>query len=226
MNKSENIGQLAKALSNIQGEIEDIKRDKKGYGYNYGDLSQCLQILRPLLKKNNMAVIQSPGAIIQIPESKEYKISLSTTLLHESGEWHEESMEIIVTVGKGMIYAQAEGSAISYARRYALLATFAMGAEDDDLTAIAKSAGTPQKEALSDAYAKKQMMEHLNDLLKKDENPQETTSKICAFYKINALDDLSSHQLVEVMKNLKKRLDVEPQKVISAQPIGENNVTK
>lgn len=212
MNKSENIGQLAKAMSLIQGEVTDLKKDKKAYAHKYGDLPQLLQILRPLLLKNNMAVMQFPGL-------NEDRVVLETIVSHESGEWISRVMEAPITIGKGMIPAQAVGATITYTRRYALLSIFCIGAEDedDDLSSIAKSSGSLKQEALSDAYAKKQMMEHLNELLKKDENPSETISKICSFYKVASLDDLSSTQLGEVMKNLKKRLLTEAQKVNECQ---------
>lgn len=221
MNKSENIGQLAKAMSLLQGEVIDIKKDKKAFTHKYGDRPQLLQILRPLLLKNNLTVMQFPGL-------NEDRVILETIVSHESGEWISGVMEAPITIGKGMIPAQAVGATITYASRYALLSIFGIGAEDedDDLSSIAKSSGSLKQEALSDAYAKKQMMEHLNDLLKKDENSQETTSKICAFYKVNGLDDLSSSQLIEVIKNIKKRLESEAQKVISVPVAGEGGTNE
>lgn len=130
MNKSKNIANISKAISLLQGEIEDLHKDKKGYGYKYADLAQCLKILRPLLEKNGLAVTQIPGCIT------EDRLSLETIIMHESGEWIGGAIEVPVTIGKGMIAAQAVGSTISYARRYALVSQFGLAAEDDDLSSV------------------------------------------------------------------------------------------
>lgn len=215
MNKSENIGQLAKAMSLLQGEVSDIKKDKKAYTHKYGDRPQLLQILRPLLLKNNLSVMQFPGL-------NEDRVVLETIVSHESGEWISGVMEAPITLGKGMIPAQAVGATITYASRYALLSIFGIGAEDedDDLSSISKTSGSPKQEALSDAYAKKQMMEHLNELLKEDGTATGTMTNICNFYKVASLDDLSTQQLGEVMQKLKKRMES------TVQASGEKNEAK
>lgn len=190
MNKSETIAKISKSISLLQGEIEDLQKDKKGYGYKYADLAQCLKILRPLLVKNGLALIQIPGFV-------EDRISLETVITHESGEWISGIIEIPVTVGKGMIAAQACGSTISYARRYALVSMFGLAAEDDDLTNIA----SPSSRI---ALPKPMPQDEINKIKNLLENDESRIKKMCDFYKVKSIDEFDSVQIQDILGKLLK----------------------
>lgn len=193
MNKSDTIAKISKSLSILQGEIEDLHKDKKGYGYKYADLAQCLKILRPLLLKNGLAITQIPGFV-------EDRISLETVIMHESGEWISGTMEIPVTVGKGMIPAQACGSTISYARRYALISIFGISAEDDDLSSIA-AAPIPQPNMDGKFKILKEQIDKINELLEHDSVRIE---KMCKVYGVKDLEDFNQLQAQDVLDKLMK----------------------
>jgi ERF superfamily protein len=125
MQKSDNIEALAEALSQLQGEIRDVFKDKQAYGYKFGDLTQVLEIARPLLKAHGLSIIQMPG-------STDDKVTLETMLMHKSGQWISGTLEMTVTVGKGMTPAQAVGSVITYARRYSLTSWLGISQSDND----------------------------------------------------------------------------------------------
>jgi hypothetical protein len=127
MNKSNDINELACALAKAQGEIEDATKNKKGYGYKYADLSQLLQIVRPIFSKNGLCVSQMPehGAC---PDS----INIVSVLMHSSGQWIQSDYSMRVEPMKGNTRAQAAGSVITYMRRYALAAIAGITQEDDD----------------------------------------------------------------------------------------------
>jgi len=197
MNKSESIGQIAKSISLLQGEIEDLTRDKKGYGYKYADLSQCLKIIRPLLTKNGLAVTQIPGF-------NEDRVSLETIIMHESGEWIGGTIEIPVTVGKGMIPAQAYGSTISYARRYALVSHLGIATEDDDLNSLSKA-----QESFHQTISSNQIPERVKgDLLERIRNKingdEERLKKMCDFYKVTNLEQMEYPKLLSAYNKLNK----------------------
>jgi hypothetical protein len=175
-------GKLAKAMSLLQGEVEDVKKDKKGYGYNYGDLAQVLKILRPLLVKNSLAVIQFPGFI-------EDRVSIETLIMHESDEWVCGRLEIPVTVGKGMIPAQACGSTISYGRRYSLFATMGMAAEDDDLGSIAAN-------PISVPPITEEQLTKIRIFVNGDAS---RINKMCKHYRVNDLAELNVKQASSVL---------------------------
>jgi ERF superfamily len=199
MNQSGTIAKFAKALSLFQGEVEDLTKNKKGFGYKYGDLSQALKIARPLLSKNGLSVIQSPGRFV------EDRIEVETRILHESGEWVSSIMEIPVTIGKGMIAAQASGSAISYGRRQAFLANLGMAAEDDDLSSIAANPDSVQQpmvqlQPLATKITEKQIAEIKNFL----NNDESRYDKMCKHYKVNVISELNYNTANIIIESLKK----------------------
>lgn len=126
MNKSENIEHLALALSNLQGELEDVYKNAQGYGYNYADLSSVLNLLRPLLQKNGLSIAQ--------PVSGDSgTITITTMLMHSSGQYISSGVTITIDVSnKKMNSLQAAGSTITYLRRYSLMSLIGLAATDDD----------------------------------------------------------------------------------------------
>jgi len=88
----------------------------------YADLTSVREACVPALNEYGIAVLQP---IVQI-DGKNF---VKTLLLHQSGESIESFTEIVY--GK-QNDAQAQGSGITYARRYGLQSLVALGAEDDD----------------------------------------------------------------------------------------------
>lgn len=131
MQKSENIGELAEALSELQGEIEDPIKNRQGNKSKYADLPQVLKTLRPMLKKHNLAFSQFPG-------EEDGKMTVETIIMHKSGQWISCSYKmtaldpIVSRDGKiAMNKTQGEAGGITYARRYALIAAFGICGDDD-----------------------------------------------------------------------------------------------
>ncbi len=129
MNKSDTIGKLAGALSIFQNTVQDVYKCKKGYGYSYADLSSILEEVRPGLAANGLSVSQLCSSLNEagIPY-----VGVETILMHNSGEWISSVYHMSVQVGKGMSLAQASGSVITYARRYALAAILGITQTDND----------------------------------------------------------------------------------------------
>jgi hypothetical protein len=123
MQKSESIAELAKALAKAQGEMEPAKKGSENpyYRSKYADLSQVMEAIRKPLSANGLAVSQ----LIQ-PDSEEAIVE--TILMHESGEW----LSSIITLKPVKADPQGLGSAITYARRYALSAIVGLATEEDD----------------------------------------------------------------------------------------------
>lgn len=124
MNKSENIKNLAAALARFQAEIQNPKNtaDNPYYKSKYAPLQDVLNIARPLLAKHGLSVLQIPGGDGE-------HISVTTLLMHDSGEWIESDPLILKT---DKPTAQGAGSAITYGRRYCLSAVLGISSEDDD----------------------------------------------------------------------------------------------
>ena len=120
MEKSENIGQLTLALSKVQAQLRPAKENSKNpfFKSSYADLGSVWDSVRSLLAENELAIIQMPTDIGGV----------TTILSHSSGEYLASTCYIPAKED-----AHGVGSAISYARRYAL-ASFVgvITGEDDD----------------------------------------------------------------------------------------------
>lgn len=136
MNKSEDTKELATALAKAQGEISDAAKDATNPFFNstYATLAAVLQVIRPVLSKNGLAIVQTPWTN---KEGANINFHLNTTILHSSGQWISGDLELLI----GKKDMQGIGSAISYARRYMASAMAGLTQEDDD----AESAKTGQK---------------------------------------------------------------------------------
>lgn len=123
MIKSDSLKELASALSKAQGQIGSAKKDSENpfFKSKYASLESVINTCKDILSQNGLSVSQ-------LLESEGPDTFVRTTLLHSSGEFLSSSMRLIVSKHD----MQALGSAISYARRYALMAAVGIAAEDDD----------------------------------------------------------------------------------------------
>jgi len=139
MNKSENINELAAALSKAQGQIKGAVKDSKNpfFKSTYATLASVWDACRDQLASNGLSVVQCP-------EETTLGITIETILCHSSGQWI--SSKYTMPVGKGD--AQAVGSAITYGRRYALSAMVGISPDEDDgNAATAQPPKVPLKKA-------------------------------------------------------------------------------
>lgn len=130
MNHSEQINELAASLAKAQGQIEGAKKDSANpfFKSKYADLASVWEACRMQLSSNGLSVTQCP-------EESENGIAIETMLLHSSGQWIKSRYTMPVS----KLDAQAVGSAITYARRYALSAIVGIAPEDDDGNSAAKA---------------------------------------------------------------------------------------
>ena len=120
----ENIKNLSKALVQAQSEMSNAKKDATNpfFKSKYADLNAIREAVLPILNSHGISVLQPMTNI----EGKNF---IKTILLHETGESIESFTEIIYSKVND---AQAQGSGITYARRYGLQSFVCVGAEDDD----------------------------------------------------------------------------------------------
>jgi len=124
--QSENINELALALSKAQGSMRIAKTNKVNpyFKSKYADLSSIWDACRASLSENGLAVVQG------IVPAEDGAWRLVTTLIHSSGQWMRAYMPIITQKTD----SQSLGSAITYTKRYSLSAMVgvATGEADDD----------------------------------------------------------------------------------------------
>ena len=124
MKTSESITKIAPALLNAQKDFLSAKKssDNPFFKSKYADLQSVISAVKESLNENGIAFIQSPT------ESEGDVLKLTTRLLHESGEWIEDTA-VCPLVKRD---PQAFGSALSYLRRYSLSAMCGIYQADDD----------------------------------------------------------------------------------------------
>jgi len=122
---------LAGALVRAQAEIEGAVKGSVNPAFRskYADLASVIDAVRPALAKHGLAFIQ------EVTE-RDHGVYVETVVVHESGEMYR--------CGKLPIPAPKQdphgyGSAISYGKRYSLMAALGVPSADDDGNAAAAS---------------------------------------------------------------------------------------
>lgn len=125
MRMSESIKDLAAALVLVQLELTPVTKDKVNpfFQSRYVGLESVMPAALALLSKYNIALAQTVGTA-----EDGIGTTLSTTLLHVSGEWLTDTQPLLLAKAD----AQGQGSAITYARRYGLMSALGIVAEEDD----------------------------------------------------------------------------------------------
>lgn len=137
MKTSESIINITKALISAQAEMPKAKKDSDNpyFGSKYADLAEIIDISRPILAKHGLAIIQFPSTNI-LADGKTVVV-ITSRILHESGEWLEDSLSLMPVKSD----PQSMGSCISYARRYSWQSICGIAAEDDDSNAASGLSG-------------------------------------------------------------------------------------
>ena len=145
--------QISTALLKAQSEMSNPKKGATNpfFKSKYADLNSIREAVIPILNANGISVLQP---IIHI-DGKNF---VKTILLHESGENIESLTEIIYNKIND---AQAQGSGISYARRYSLQSFVCVGADDDDGQKAVQPKPVATKEILDKANDVKATIEQI-----------------------------------------------------------------
>lgn len=144
---SAEVDQVFAALAAAQADLRNTEKNRTGHNYKYADLAGILSDLRPVFSKHGLFVVQWPS-----PLSEEGQISISTMIGHSSGQWMKlGDCGMSLEANRGMSKAQAIGSVMTYARRYALQAALGISSTDDDVDAQRpnKYAGMSKMEIMS-----------------------------------------------------------------------------
>ena len=128
MNKSEQVDKLAAALCKAQAEMCGAVKDAKNpfFKSSYADLTSVIKAIKEPFANNGLSYSQFP-----VTSEGGGGVGVVTVLLHSSGQWIES--EFYLPLAKKDL--QGGGSAITYARRYALQAMAGIPTADDDAEA-------------------------------------------------------------------------------------------
>jgi len=176
---SENIGKLAEALAKAQSTMQEAKQDAKNpfFKSNYADLTSVWRACRRSLTENGLSISHSTML-------SDGEIILVTTLLHSSGEWQRGYYPLMLAKRD----AQSMGSAITYAKRYALAAMVGVCAEGEDDDA---EATMDRKASISD--------DQLKLLIKSIGDNTEAKDIILKRFSAKALNEIPKDSFATVM---------------------------
>lgn len=181
---------LVAAFSEMEGAIKD--KVNPAFKSKYADLTSVIEAIRPVLAKHDLAFTQHP-------KPADNGVCVETVLHHANGE-HMSLGMLFVPANKQD--AQGFGSALTYARRYALVTAFGVPVEDDDGNAAAKSSGAaksaPPRDAMPDAEWAR--IVSLIEATKTD------AGRMLKNYGINDLRQLDQQQYAEAIGILEDRL--------------------
>lgn len=117
---------LNAALLAVQQDAPELTKDAQNphFGNRYLSLAGLVSQVLPILHTHGVLVIQQPTF------TPAEQPALTTKLVHvESGEEIEATMLLVLGEKKD---PQAQGSALTYARRYALMSMLSLVADEDD----------------------------------------------------------------------------------------------
>lgn len=128
MEKSEDINELAKALNKVQATLQPAVADSENpyFKSRYAGLLSVWNAARSTLAANGLSVAQVASLMPVLPGGNQ--VCLETILMHESGQWIKGCLPLQSLKQD----PQAQGSALTYARRYSLSAILGLCTEEDD----------------------------------------------------------------------------------------------
>lgn len=123
MNQTEDIKELAAALSKAQGQFQPAKFNKINPHYKrpYADFTSVMEACRIPLSENGLSVLQ-------YCETINNQLNLVTMIAHVSGQWIKSYLPLMFKGDK----CQELGASMTYMKRYGLSAMLGIVADDDD----------------------------------------------------------------------------------------------
>jgi len=180
---------IAIAFVKAQSAMGNATKESKNpfFKSKYADLNSVREACLPALNENGISVLQPT---VQV-EGKNF---VKTILLHESGETIESLTEILFAKQND---PQAQGSGITYARRYGLQSLVNIGAEDDDGNKASKQPeGDKQKLAkIGDKDMKETLLEENKKVTKR------LVAKIEGFGSVSELEGWLEDKAVKTAYN-------------------------
>ena len=154
----------------------------------YVDLAGCVEAVMEALNTNGIGLIQRT-------HESESGVNVETMFLHESGE----------SVSAGVLHVpapkndpQGYGSALTYARRYSLMAACGIAPEDDDGNAASK-ASKSKPAPMSDDQT-----DEIRDKCRRAAKP---TSDLTEFFGVSRIADIPASKYDGIIKTLDRRIE-------------------
>jgi hypothetical protein len=189
------INELAAALAKAQGQMSSAKKDSLNphLKTNYADLASVWNAIRVPLSANGLSVVQLASCASGIA-------TVETILMHSSGQ----QITGTISVPAGTT-AQQIGSAITYARRYALSAIVGIAPDDDDDGDGGGGGESPTTKPKFQPVSGEQA-KALNTLLTQTKTD---LPKFLSYFKASSIDQISATDFARAKSSLEKKLTTE-----------------
>lgn len=145
----------------------------------YADLSACVNAVIDALNENGIAMVQRTY-------ESDNGVTVSTMFVHESGESFD-SGRLHVPADKQN--PQGYGAALTYARRYSLMAACGIAPEDDDGNAASATIDSDQAA----------------NIIALAEEVGKTPLEICKYFNVKKIDQLPAAQYKRIISSLEKK---------------------
>lgn len=167
MNKSENINHLATALAKVQAKLPKVAFDAKNpfLKNSYATLGALVGSSLPIIAEVGLS-------IVQFPTSQEGRVGVHSILMHESGEYLEDTVTLVPEVQKGLSINQAAGVTITYLRRYSWASILGLISDEDN-------DGDTHAVTGENAEANSKVSAFMNDQRQWTSEQTEAVSKLC-----------------------------------------------
>ena len=184
---------MAAAFAEIETAIKTNTGQVGQQKYKYADIASVIDAIKPALVNHGLFFIQKP-------EPSERGVTIETVIGHSGGE----------TMSLGTLFvpanksdAQGYGSALTYARRYALVTAFGVPVEDDDGNAAVKSTKADQDRTRNAPKITGDQVDYLFQLMGASKI---STAVFCQTLAIKDIPDLPAERFDEAEQRLQARL--------------------
>jgi len=197
MKRSETQSEILKALAQFHKNIIQPKKDANNpfFKSKYVPLENVTEVIDKVAPEYGLAYAQEA-----LTNADKGMVGVTTLLTHESGEWIEFE-PLFLKADKQT--AQGYGSAITYARRYALSSAFGIASEtDDDGNETTTQTANAQK-SFNDERG--QFMNQIQSVANaKGGNPDKTYSYILKQLNSNEITPQNINKANEILKQVEQ----------------------
>lgn len=175
MKSSEETNELALALCLAQSQMGGAVKDSANpfFKSSYADLTSVIKAIKQPFADNGLSYTQFPISV-------DGRVGVSTRLMHVSGQWIESEFALPIVKQD----PQASGSAITYARRYALQSIAGIPTADDD-------AESAMLRNVPDNKITDEKVIQISDLIEKTKSDEK---KFCKLFKVSSVTGLKDSQ--------------------------------
>ena len=181
--------QLSAALVKVHGKLSNVEKDAKGR-FPYASLEGILKKVKPILAEHGLCIKQIPGFFAINDEGR---VSISTTLVHTSGEYEEYPVfEMPIEPRHSNSIQQNIGTSITYARRYQICAILNLGQ------------GSVDPDEFDEFKSEKMDSADLSKVKKQIAENKMPESIILTTFNVAPLEDLKTDEMATVFNLIKE----------------------